>query len=209
MTVNVGVIGVGMIGQEHIRRLMTTVPGAKVVAVSDVDEARAREAASFLSGVQVYALGEDLILAREVEAVIVASWGPTHAALCAGGDQGRQAGLLREAARDHGSGLFGDPRRRGRLRPPAGAGRVHAPVRSAVSGDEGDDRIGGDRRAAHLPERPSQRVGAGALHRRHGADRHRGARHRHRPLPARRRAGRDHRSARRGATAAPATSPIR
>ena len=53
MTVNVGVIGVGMIGQEHIRRLMTTVPGAKVVAVSDVDEARAREAASFLSGVQV------------------------------------------------------------------------------------------------------------------------------------------------------------
>jgi myo-inositol 2-dehydrogenase/D-chiro-inositol 1-dehydrogenase len=80
MTVNVGVIGVGMIGQEHIRRLMTTVPGAKVVAVSDVDEARAREAASFLSGVQVYALGEDLILAREVEAVIVASWGPTHAA---------------------------------------------------------------------------------------------------------------------------------
>ena len=51
-----------------------------MIAVSDVDEARAREAASFLSGIQVYALGEDLILAREVEAVIVASWGPTHAA---------------------------------------------------------------------------------------------------------------------------------
>jgi myo-inositol 2-dehydrogenase/D-chiro-inositol 1-dehydrogenase len=80
MTVNVGVIGVGMIGQEHIRRLTTTVPGARVVAVSDVDEARAREAAALLAGVQVYALGEDLILAREVEAVIVASWGPTHAA---------------------------------------------------------------------------------------------------------------------------------
>lgn len=80
MTVNVGVIGVGMIGQEHIRRLTTTVPGANVVAVSDVDEAHAREAASLLSGVEVFALGEDLILAREVEAVIVASWGPTHAA---------------------------------------------------------------------------------------------------------------------------------
>jgi myo-inositol 2-dehydrogenase/D-chiro-inositol 1-dehydrogenase len=80
MTVNVGVIGVGMIGQEHIRRLTTTVPGARVVAVSDVDEARVREAALLLTGVKVYALGEDLILAREVEAVIVASWGPTHAA---------------------------------------------------------------------------------------------------------------------------------
>jgi len=80
MTMNVGVIGVGMIGQEHIHRLTTTVPGATVVAVSDVDEGKAREAASLLSGVKVYALGEDLILAREVEAVIVTSWGPTHAA---------------------------------------------------------------------------------------------------------------------------------
>ena len=80
MTVNVGVIGVGMIGQEHIRRLTTTVPGANVVAISDVDEARAREAALLLSGAKIYDLGEDLILARGVEAVIVASWGPTHAA---------------------------------------------------------------------------------------------------------------------------------
>jgi myo-inositol 2-dehydrogenase / D-chiro-inositol 1-dehydrogenase len=80
MTMNVGVIGVGMIGQEHIHRLTTTVPGATVVAVSDVDEGKAREAASLLSGVKVYALGEDLILAREVKAVIVTSWGPTHAA---------------------------------------------------------------------------------------------------------------------------------
>jgi len=79
MTVNVGVVGVGMIGQEHIRRLMTKVPGASVVAVSDVEEARAREAAELVSGAKVYAEGEDLILAREVEAVIVSSWGPTHA----------------------------------------------------------------------------------------------------------------------------------
>jgi myo-inositol 2-dehydrogenase/D-chiro-inositol 1-dehydrogenase len=80
MTTNVGVIGVGMIGREHIRRLTTTVPGANVVAVSDVDETRAREAASLLEGARAYPLGEDLILAEEVGAVIVASWGPTHAA---------------------------------------------------------------------------------------------------------------------------------
>jgi myo-inositol 2-dehydrogenase/D-chiro-inositol 1-dehydrogenase len=80
MTVNVGVIGVGMIGQDHIRRLTTVVPGANVVAISDADGARAEEVASRLEAAKVYAAGEELILARDVEAVIVASWGATHAA---------------------------------------------------------------------------------------------------------------------------------
>ena len=37
MTVRVGVIGVGMIGQDHIRRLTQVLSGAQVVAVTDVD----------------------------------------------------------------------------------------------------------------------------------------------------------------------------
>jgi myo-inositol 2-dehydrogenase / D-chiro-inositol 1-dehydrogenase len=80
MTVNVGVIGVGMIGQDHIRRLTTVLAGANVVAVSDVNALQAQEVASRLIGVKAYATGEDLIAASEVEAVIVTSWGPTHAA---------------------------------------------------------------------------------------------------------------------------------
>jgi myo-inositol 2-dehydrogenase / D-chiro-inositol 1-dehydrogenase len=80
MTVNVGVVGVGKIGQEHIRRLTETLAGARVVAVSDADSALAREVASRVQGATVHAAGEGLIAAKDVDAVIVTSWGDTHAA---------------------------------------------------------------------------------------------------------------------------------
>src|SRR5271154_1465924 len=80
MTLNVGVIGVGMIGQEHIRRLTNVLAGARIVAVSDADAARAREVAARSPGAKTYATGEELIAAADVAAVVVTSWGPTHAA---------------------------------------------------------------------------------------------------------------------------------
>jgi myo-inositol 2-dehydrogenase / D-chiro-inositol 1-dehydrogenase len=78
MTVRVGVIGAGWIGHEHIRRLTHTVTGARVTAVTDIDAARAEEAAAPV-GARVYASGAELIAADDVDAVLVTSWGPTHA----------------------------------------------------------------------------------------------------------------------------------
>ncbi|MFF3336553.1 Gfo/Idh/MocA family protein [Streptomyces sp. NPDC002888] len=78
MTVRVGVIGAGWIGQEHIRRLTEVVTGAAVTAVTDIDAARAETAAA-RTGARVYATGAELIAAEEVDAVLVTSWGPTHA----------------------------------------------------------------------------------------------------------------------------------
>ena len=79
MTVTIGVIGVGMIGQDHIRRLTHVLAGSQVVAVTDVDPARTKEVAESLPvPARVHATGEELIADPDVQAVIVASWGPTH-----------------------------------------------------------------------------------------------------------------------------------
>jgi myo-inositol 2-dehydrogenase / D-chiro-inositol 1-dehydrogenase len=79
-TVNVGVVGVGMIGQDHIRRLTTVLAGGAVVAVADLDPERARRAAAAVPGARAHATGEDLIRDEAVDAVLVASWGATHEA---------------------------------------------------------------------------------------------------------------------------------
>ncbi|HST67035.1 MAG TPA: Gfo/Idh/MocA family oxidoreductase [Mycobacteriales bacterium] len=76
MTVRVGVIGVGMIGADHVRRIRTVLSGGAVVAVSDVDPDRA---ALVAAGATVHADGAGLIADPAVDAVLVASWGPTHA----------------------------------------------------------------------------------------------------------------------------------
>src|SRR5215470_8091332 len=77
-TVRVGVIGVGMIGQDHIRRIVGVLSGGAVVAVNDVDAARAEQVAAGLPGARVHPSAEDLIADGNVDAVLVASWGPAH-----------------------------------------------------------------------------------------------------------------------------------
>jgi myo-inositol 2-dehydrogenase/D-chiro-inositol 1-dehydrogenase len=78
MTVNVGVIGVGMIGKDHIRRLTTVLAGAGVVAVSDVNELEAEQVAAALPAATAHRKGQDVITDPSVDAVVVCSWGPTH-----------------------------------------------------------------------------------------------------------------------------------
>jgi len=78
MTVHIGVIGTGMIGQDHIRRLTDVVTDASVVAVTDVDAECAKEVASGI-GARALGTGREVIEDPRVDAVLVTSWGPTHA----------------------------------------------------------------------------------------------------------------------------------
>jgi myo-inositol 2-dehydrogenase / D-chiro-inositol 1-dehydrogenase len=78
MTVSIGVIGTGMIGQDHIRRITEVIPGGRVTAVTDADLSRAGQVAAGLPGARLRQTGQDLILDSAVDAVLVTSWGATH-----------------------------------------------------------------------------------------------------------------------------------
>ncbi|UOF92740.1 Gfo/Idh/MocA family oxidoreductase [Fodinisporobacter ferrooxydans] len=79
MTLRVGVIGTGAIGQDHIRRITNTLSGAKIVAVADVNVEHAHAVVKNEKiDANIYGNGHDLIQAAEVDAVLVTAWGPAH-----------------------------------------------------------------------------------------------------------------------------------
>lgn len=78
MTLRVGVVGAGAIGADHVRRLTDRVVGAEVVAVSDADPDRARNVAASAPSARVLDTGEEVIDDPAVDAVLVASSGPSH-----------------------------------------------------------------------------------------------------------------------------------
>ncbi|MGQ7244649.1 Gfo/Idh/MocA family protein [Salinicola sp. V024] len=79
MTLRIGVIGTGMIGEEHSHRITNTLTGADIVAVSDVNLDQARAMVDRLGlEAEVYETGQKLIDADNVDAVLVTSWGQTH-----------------------------------------------------------------------------------------------------------------------------------
>jgi myo-inositol 2-dehydrogenase/D-chiro-inositol 1-dehydrogenase len=78
--VNVGIIGAGAIGADHLRRLSTRVSGARVAVVFDVDTKRAAALAEG-SGTTLGTSAKEVIEDPAVDAVLIASPGDTHAQL--------------------------------------------------------------------------------------------------------------------------------
>lgn len=78
MNLQIGVIGCGAIGREHIKRLQEKITGCKVVAVAEINEEVGRRVAEQWD-VKYYKDGEELICDPEVQAVLVAAWDPAHA----------------------------------------------------------------------------------------------------------------------------------
>lgn len=75
----IGIIGVGAMGADHAERVVRRTSGARLVAVSDPDVARATALATELDGVRVIDDPLELVADAEVDAVIIASPGFAHA----------------------------------------------------------------------------------------------------------------------------------
>lgn len=73
----IGMIGTGGMGQHHIGNIKTAIPGAAVVAVNDAN-AEVAKAVAADCGARFIEDPIALIRADDVDAVMIASWDPTH-----------------------------------------------------------------------------------------------------------------------------------
>jgi len=69
--VNIGIVGVGRIGQRHAENLFTRIPNARLVALADVDKKRAQEVAQKCGGIRWYDDYKRMLREEDVEAVFI------------------------------------------------------------------------------------------------------------------------------------------
>jgi myo-inositol 2-dehydrogenase/D-chiro-inositol 1-dehydrogenase len=74
----VAVLGVGIMGADHVARLTSKISGARVTVVNDYLTEKAERIAAGLAGCRVIADPLDAIADADVDAVVLATPGPTH-----------------------------------------------------------------------------------------------------------------------------------
>jgi myo-inositol 2-dehydrogenase/D-chiro-inositol 1-dehydrogenase len=74
----IAVLGVGMMGADHVARITGKISGARVAVINDYLPEKAAEVAASVPGSRVTADPFDAINADDVDAVLLATPGPTH-----------------------------------------------------------------------------------------------------------------------------------
>lgn len=75
---HVAVLGVGIMGADHVTRLTSRISGARVVVVNDFIAEKAEQIAAGIEGCRAISDPLDAIADPEVDAVVLATPGPTH-----------------------------------------------------------------------------------------------------------------------------------
>ena len=74
----IAVLGVGMMGADHVARITSRISGAQVAVVNDYLPEKAAEVAAAVPGARVANDPLDAIAADDVDAILLATPGPTH-----------------------------------------------------------------------------------------------------------------------------------
>ena len=74
----IAVLGVGMMGADHVARITSRISGARVAVVNDYVTEKAEEIAASIDGCRAVVDPLDAIADPEVDAVVLATPGPTH-----------------------------------------------------------------------------------------------------------------------------------
>lgn len=77
MTVNIGLIGLGMIGRDHLKRINNVITGARITAVCDINRESADAVAKEYAATAFYQ-ADEMINSSQVDAVFICSTGPAH-----------------------------------------------------------------------------------------------------------------------------------
>jgi myo-inositol 2-dehydrogenase/D-chiro-inositol 1-dehydrogenase len=76
--IRIAVLGVGMMGADHVARITSRISGARVAVVNDYLTEKAEQVAESVPGARVASDPLDAIAADNVDAVLLATPGPTH-----------------------------------------------------------------------------------------------------------------------------------
>jgi myo-inositol 2-dehydrogenase / D-chiro-inositol 1-dehydrogenase len=102
----IAVLGVGMMGADHVARITSRISGARVAVVNDYVTEKAAEIAASVPGAQVAADPFDAIADDDVDAILLATPGPTHEKqLLACLEQGKPVLCEKPLTTDSGSSL--------------------------------------------------------------------------------------------------------
>ena len=74
----VAVLGVGMMGADHVARITSKIAGARVAVVNDYVTEKAEQIAAKIPGCRAISDPLDAIADPDVDAVVLATPGPTH-----------------------------------------------------------------------------------------------------------------------------------
>jgi myo-inositol 2-dehydrogenase / D-chiro-inositol 1-dehydrogenase len=74
----IAVLGVGLMGADHVARITSRISGARVAVVNDYLPEKAEQVAASVPGARVASDPLDAIAANDVDAVLLATPGPTH-----------------------------------------------------------------------------------------------------------------------------------